>query len=360
VTSWFDARVLDRWRVTAESLAFLRVLFASVALLVGFPDWRWTTDLPHALWAPPLGPMRLLPAAPPAPALLLVQVMYGVALMALLVGCRTFAASWGVALLGTFGSGVVYSSGNYEHGWLPFFMAAVMSFSGWGSAWSVDAARGRAPGVQPWPVAFLAWGLGLSMLSAAIPKLEAGWLHLGTHAVRGHLVDEYVVNHRRDLLAGQAMSITSGPLWEVLDYLTIVLEGGFVLAVLTVRGTRVFAAGAALFHLVVMLVMDIAFLSNTLVYASFVDWTPVARRLHVSGAWLRHRLVPAGVLLAGVGWAALSAQTGPPLVALVGLVTDRANLLVHLALLTVSGAVALTYLAREGWAVGRAALPARA
>jgi hypothetical protein len=301
--------------------------------------------------------MRLLPEAPSVAILFVLQAAEAVALAALLVGWRTRVASWAVALVGTVGSGIIYSSGNLDHGFLPILMAALMSFSGWGAAWSVDAARGRTVEVAAWPIALLAWCLGLAMLGAAWPKVQAGWLRLDTHAARGHLVEEYVVNHRRQLLAGQAMRVSDGRLWEVLDYLTVLLEGGFVVAVLWVRSTRVFVAAAAVFHLAIILMMNISFVSNMVVYAAFVDWTWLAARVRVPHRWsavAAQPLVPMAVVAVGAGVAVLSDRAGPPLVALVGLVSDRSLLLVHTALILAGAAVAAVFLAREfgrlaGW-----------
>jgi len=363
MTAWFDEHVLDRWTVTAKGLALLRVLYASVALLTSLPDWRWAGRLPHAVWAPPLGLLRVVPGAPPVAVITVLQDALAVALVALLVGWRTRIASWTVAVVGTVGSGIIYSSGNLDHGFLPVLMAALMSFSGWGAAWSVDAARGRITEVAAWPITMLAWCLGLAMLGAAWPKVDAGWLRVGTHAARGHLVEEYVVNHRQQLLADQAMRLSSGRLWELLDYLTVVLEGGFVLAVLWVRSTRVFVAAAAVFHLAIILMMNISFVSNLVVYAAFVDWTWLASRVRVP-AWSRavaaRPVIPGVVVVAGIGAAVLSDRAGPPLVALVGLFTDRSLLLVHTALIVAGATVAIVFLARECGTLARSLLvPAR-
>ena len=353
VVERFDSWAFRGWPVSADSLAMVRILYAGLSLVVGTPRWVWAGQLPHAFWNPEPGPLRLL-AGPPGPGLLLIlQLLFVVALVALLFGWRTPIVSVAVTAIGAVGFGITYAMGNYDHSFVGVLTPAVLARSGWGARWSVDAAHGRIADVESWPVRMLAWLLGLAMLTSAYPKVRAGWLDIHTHAVLGQLASQYFVHGRRALLATQAIHLHAGAFWEVFDDLTILVEGGFVIAVLSVAGTRLWVAMAAVFHAGILLMINIAFSANLLIYIAFVDWSVVTRRLRRLGrptAYARfaaHRFAGAGVLAVGVAYALFCAKVGAALPALLSLFSDRADFLAQIPLVLAGGAVGLWYLLRQ-------------
>ena len=105
--------------------------------------------------------------------------------------------------------------------------------------------------------------------------------------------------------------------WKLLDYSTLVIEGGFLVAWFSLRLFRITCALACLFHVGVWLAMDIAFTQNVVAYAAFVNWRRVGEAVGAD-AWLE-RLDRAStrvrlwhLVLAAVPVAALFERFGNP------------------------------------------------
>ena len=360
VVDRFDEWAFRGWPVTADGLAVVRIAYAGLSLVIGTPRWTWAGRLPDAVWNPEPGPLRLLPGPPGVVAMLVLQLLFVTALVALLVGWRTPVASVAVTVTGAIGFGITYALGNYDHSFIGVLTPAVLAPSGWGARWSIDAAHGRVPEVQGWPVRLLAWLLGLAMLTSAYPKVRAGWLNPHTHAVLGQLASQYFVHGRRALLATQSVHLHAGAFWEVFDDLTILVEGGFVIAVLTVAGTRLWAAMAAVFHAAILLMINIPFSANLLIYVAFVDWSGVTRRLHRArrpaglARLAAHRFAGVGVAGIGIAYAAFCARFDAVLPALLSLLSHRADFLAQIPLLLAGGLVGIWYLLRRPLLAGAA------
>jgi len=315
----FDAWVRSG-DLTLLGLARFRILFAVVTLLT-LPDVTRVAAYPDAWFAPPLGPLRVLPAWPPEPVLVLVQVLWVFALVALALGWRTTAASVSATVLSVAAYGLLYSTGKIDHNILAVLLPLVLAWSRWGERLSLDALRRSAsappdptaPAPAP-PLRYLALLVGLAFFSAAVPKVVAGWLDPSSQAVQYDLYAEYYTHGRTELLAPVAIGLHSPLLWETADWATVVLEGGLLLAVLSWRAWRTGLAITTLFHLGVYLAMNISFSWNVLVYAAFVPWDQVrlptlARRAPAAlGRWWGG-VVAVAVALA---WTGVLALAGDP------------------------------------------------
>lgn len=279
--SRFD-RWVDSGPFTARDLAIYRILFA-VLILVRVPRFRIIDAYPDSLYHPPPGPFLLLTGFPPAGTMVGIEIALSVVLVALALGYRTTMASIAATLLLLYGYGTFYSLGKIDHNIFLVILPGVLLFARWGDALSIDSvlARRRAAGLRrapvttipQWPLRLLAVLIGLGFLTAAIPKIFYGWLDPRTQAVRGVLQKEYYVNGRTDLLAPYALDMSSRFLWELGDIFAVAIEVAFIVCVIRWRAFRVVIAAAALFHLGVLLTMNIFFVSNVLVYGAFVSWS---------------------------------------------------------------------------------------
>lgn len=345
----FDAWVA-RGDATALGLGIYRILFAALALILVRPPTEWAETYPDALYDPPFGPFRLWDGFPPPAVLDGIGAALYAALALLLVGWRTRATSWAVAVLFVALHGPVYSLGKIDHSILVALVPAVLSFAGWGDRVSVDAARGRVHGIAQWPLRFLALLTGLAFFTAGWAKLDAGWLAPGTHAVQGTLFRQYHVHGRDEWLADWFLGVGSPLFWEPMDVSTVLLECGIVLCVLWWPAWRLALAVAALFHLGVFLMLNIAFAGNLLVYGAFVAWDrlPLPRPRVAPGGRAPALLPP---LAAGAGVAAWFAAAP--------LAPARATAGELVVLAAGAGAAAwLVSLARRGFARPRRAQPA--
>jgi hypothetical protein len=336
VDRWiFDSHALDR-----ESLAIYRVLYASFVIVFALPCPTWTSRLPPEVFDPPKGMMRLLDGFPPAPAIRLASFALCCALVALLVGWRTRLASIVVCVL-LFGlAGLDYCFGIVHHTrHMMMLTPLALAFSAWGSALAVDAAhRARPPAPLPaWPLAWLALLLGLYFWSGGWPKVEADWLDPSLQAVR------YQLGLRSSLPLDRLPDVV----WEAMDVIIVVFECGFVLATLSLRGTRIACCMAVLFHVTNLTLLGIDFQEQLVVYGAFVPWSRVplvagaVRRAAARAAPLRRA---PGVAVLGLGFVVfvLNEWVGSPLST-----SEPWPRAARFAYWTVPAAVAIWHLARE-------------
>lgn len=275
---------LDRWLANEyatdpAALSLFRIAFGFYLLVFAVPDWlraaAWLAELPSPLIYPPPGPFLLLDSFPPTVVVWSTAALMVVASVGVLLGAYTRASSLVLGMTIIVLDGILFSLGKIDHGRILLFITPlVLAFSPWGEQMSVDAGRlpPRPNGRERtgFSLALLALFVGFAMFSAAPPKVVGGWLDTSTQAAYGHLFENFHINGRRDLLARLALSSRSTLFWEIQDWVTVVFEAGFLLAVARRRVFKLFCAAAVLFHLGVLLVLNISFVHQLIVYAAFL------------------------------------------------------------------------------------------
>ena len=127
------------------------------------------------------------------------------------------------------------------------------------------------------------------MSTAGWPKLQAGWLDPSTAAVHGFVTNVLVAFDRHGLLVETAANAPFNPALEALDWATIAMECGLIFVVLSVRRFRWLLAVAAVFHLAVLLTMQINFATNIVLYALLVPTAALAAQAQHAAAFGRLR-----------------------------------------------------------------------
>jgi hypothetical protein len=329
------ARRVDHWMfeafaLTPRSLGVSRVLIGIYLVLYRAPDLPWIDSLPDSFFRPPPGPMQLVRGIPSSGVMTGLSVVLAIATVALLTGYHTRLASCATGVLLFAVDGFTYSFGHVHHsGTYLAAILVIMSASNWGAAYSVDALR-RREGVEPvtqaWPVALAALLLGFLMLTSALPKLASGWLDPSVLAARAHVVHYRFVAPHDGLLGALPLELTNGLVWKPIDYLVLLFELGFVVAIASPRWTRLFCAAAVVFHFAVFLAFGIAFTRNVVAYSIFFEWSRLIDHLHVRQAaeetattHLRESLtrirawIGPAVLLAGAALYLLTENVGAPI-----------------------------------------------
>jgi hypothetical protein len=284
-------RAFDKWVLrgpfTAEDVGAYRVVFGLTALLL-LPNAQFLAAYPASFFDPPPGPFQLFSALPPMFVLVALELALAFSLAFLVMGIATRYASIvaGVLLIVIFG--FTYSFGKIDHTIFLPLVALLVVWTGWGSRYSIDglsSPRVDKP-VAQWPLRLLAVLIGVGFATAAIPKFLGGWLRPGTQATQGHYWYELLIDERTVGFAPLFGQIHTPVFWEPLDWLTILLEGGLIIAAVSWRSFRIMIAFAAVFHLGVLVMMNILFTTNVIAYAAFVPWG-------VAIAWMRKRGVRA-------------------------------------------------------------------
>lgn len=318
LTRAVDGWIFDAFRPGTRDLPLFRILYAAVLLLCFTPGLRWIGGFPDSFYDPPPGPMLLFGGFPPPAAFTLLHFATVFSALCLLVGYRTRVASLATGVLLMAGNGWLYSFGKINHDILLIVPPLVLSASGWGRRYSLDAARrDTSAGDDPaWPLALLALLVGLGMFSSGFQKLASGWLDPSVPATLGHLIYNHYIVEQHTVLSAYLLSAGLSPLvWKGLDYATVALELGFVAAALRPGWMRMACALACLFHLGVYLMMDIVFTPSIMAYGAFVGWSallPEGVRRGLAGRTRGWTPRPATVLAAGVLLAAGYAWAGDP------------------------------------------------
>ena len=261
-----------------QDIAVFRIVFGAYVLLTLF-DVGQVSSSPAAEFHPPLGPMRLFSEVPPHAALEALELATSILAALLVLGLWTRAVSFLLALALMTGFGLTYSFGKIDHTIVLVLVPAIMAFSAWGTALTIGTDRDHpdpeadSSAIAQWPMRLLAMTIALAFVPAGSAKLRSGWLDIHNHATEGHFIRGYVSNGRDDWLGPLFIRLHEGPVWELLDWLTVALELGLVLAVLTWRSFRIGVAVAAIFHLGVLLMMNITFHANVIGYGAFVRWS---------------------------------------------------------------------------------------
>ncbi|MGJ6124593.1 hypothetical protein QN239_18675 [Mycolicibacterium sp. Y3] len=318
------AERFDRWvetgPFTSADLGIYRIVYALCALFTA-PDITWLGRQPDFLFHAPPGPLRLLSGFPSPTALLALEVLRSAALILLGLGLWTKFASIFTWLMLSITYGLTYCMGNIDHNILVVIAPLVLVFAHWGDRFSLDALRCRREPLpqRQWPLRLLAILVGWAWFAAAATKLLTGWLSLSSEAARGYFVIKYLTVGRQVGLSDWVAVHDSRVAWELLDWVTVIFEFSILLAVPWWRAFRITLAIATIFHLSVLLIMNIDFNAAVVAYGAFVSWTAVARRTGATrlfaSAWARElgrvlgsgrRAYPvlalAGVTVGAVAW----------------------------------------------------------
>jgi uncharacterized membrane protein YphA (DoxX/SURF4 family) len=273
---------IDAWcrqgDLRLDDIAWFRVIY-SAGLLLTLQPLSALSSHPAEEFDPPPGPIMLFGALPSHAMLEGLEIVTAILAGFLLLGLHTRTVSVLLALALMTGFGLTYSFGKIDHTIVLVLVPAMMVFSRWGGTLSLDAgSKPRDPergDVAQWPMRLLAVMIALSFVTAGWAKFRSGWLDLDTHAVQGHFARGFFVQSRDGWLAPEVIDLHLGGLWEVADWLTVGLELGLVLTVVSWRWFRLALAVTTLFHLGILLVINIAFSWNLLGYAAFYRWASV-------------------------------------------------------------------------------------
>ena len=293
-----DAWIADEYRLPTGALGAFRILYAGYILfVVGAPEFRWIARHPALFFDPPaFSVANLFHDFPGYYFFLVVDMLVVVLLVFLLFGFRTRLTSILLATVMLIGFSFYHSFGKINHDTLLMVITPLlMAFSGWGNHYSVNRPSGRDTSASEtyWPVATLALILGFAMFSAGVPKLvedgslRNGWLSWSTQAVKG-----YAIMYQHDDLAGNYLApifleYAGDFLWETLDWVAVVFEIGFLLAVVRRPWFRFFVLVAVLFHFMNGLLLSISFVNNIALYLLFIYWPPVLAWFEIPPVFVR-------------------------------------------------------------------------
>ncbi|SIS09860.1 hypothetical protein [Microbacterium sp. RURRCA19A] len=279
-------RVVVGYAPTARPFAVVRIVFAIKVMLFS-GDLLWIGQVPAQFFVPPPGPFSLITEQPSVEALVALTVVRTVVAVWLLVGWKTLWASAATTLILLVAAGLSYSFGKVDHFILFDLAPLAFGLAGWGAAWSLDARR-REHTTRGYPMFLFATVVGFAMLTAALPKIRAGWLDPSREATRYFVARDEVAGPLPGPWGEFALTIDVALFWKLLDWATIFAEGWLIFVILLPRVFRLGLALVVLFHIGVFVLMGIDFFDNLYAYAGFFC-VPVARWFPDPRALIRRR-----------------------------------------------------------------------
>ena len=295
------ARWNDYWfrPVPALDLGFFRVLVASFhtfvllfphALLMYPPytSFEALAAYPAETYHPPLVlKLLMLPfGGDGRPSVELLTIVYRAAIVfGLLATIGLFARTSCLllALTSLFLVAHQFSYGEHHHVEAVTLIALVLlSVSRSGDSLSVDAwrkSRRTDPGSYAWPLLSVQWLLAMAYLSSASCKLGGG----GLAWLNGTTLQYYVLQDALawDLDAGRWLADRHG-LCVALSWITLLTEALFFLVLIRPRAAFVFVPLAAAMHLGIFVTMRAPFFYYLPLFAAFVPWSRLLRRVSVA------------------------------------------------------------------------------
>ncbi len=275
----FENWIHDTWIISPGGAGLLRIVTALYILFFlipgnGLDHYKYLSELPDQFFMPPPGPMALFQGFPPLLFFQTLLTLLVISLILLTIGYRTKMVSILSGILILLLQGFIYSVGKVNHEILTGIFPILMAFTNWGAAYSVDSCRQNSTDqtAESWPLTLLALLIGFMMFTAGVPKILGGWLDPSTQAVQGHLFNQYFLRGRDALLATRLVHLDQPLFWEFLDWATILFEIGFLAAVWKRSWFRVFLIFAVFFHYSTMLILNIPFIQNLMLYAAFLNW----------------------------------------------------------------------------------------
>jgi hypothetical protein len=270
-----DHWIFDAFRTRLQDVAIFRILLASAILIAGIPHGLWLRHLSTAFYSPSLSFAAFFSAFPSPGIMVALNLAAVVSATALLLGYHTRTASLLTTPLLVVIRSFTYASGKIDHDSLVVLAPLILAGSGWGACYSIDSRRRTVPddAATGWSLALYALIISLSIGTAGLIKLRAGWMDPSILATYGQTVTNTYSAGRETWLSHQLLQTQSFVLWKPLDWYTVLFECGFLAVSWHRTAFRVMCAVACCFHLGVGLMMDIWFWTNITAYGAFIPWS---------------------------------------------------------------------------------------
>lgn len=297
--NWFVRlnQAVDRWLTAPEAnaagrMGLYRILYALFYLTylpaLHTPQLAY---IPAGEWRPVLS-LLWLEATPPLAVMQAVQVGLVLGLGLLLVGWQVRGATLLVLLTGLFIVSVRFSFGKVDHAntFLMVYIPAMMLFYNWGRTYSLDALLRQRRGLSVpdvnesswqygWPIKVVLWLLCILFGTGGLLKLMDAWLV--DFEMIPKLMFGYNIQPQPNPL--NPLIATTPLLYLPLHFMALGFETLFPMAVINHTWRRFFVSSAILFHLFILLFMQINFAAMVITYAIFINWQWVYARMGQPG-----------------------------------------------------------------------------
>jgi hypothetical protein len=265
-------RIEDTCSNDARSLGLFRIFWGAYVLLFYAPYSAWTSQVPQSFYSPPvLSPAFLFPGFPPYGVMLAMDLVRIWLVVLITIGIRTRVCTIVLCLLTFISLNFVYSFGMVVHDILVWVVALCLAFTDWGVPYALVPDRRVNPKVAARALATAGVLIAFGMFtSGAVKALH--WINFdfSTSGFANWFYRPYFTLDRTFLLAPIVLKIPPES-FKILDYIAVVFEVSAFFFLFAGRiGWRIWLLIAAIFHLANLLLLNIDFYFQALVYLPFV------------------------------------------------------------------------------------------
>ncbi|MEP6582918.1 MAG: hypothetical protein ABJA90_01575 [Ginsengibacter sp.] len=280
-------KILDRisfssYFISPKNLSVYRIIYCLLILTFsGLRSYAWIgNDFDYLFDPPKISIANIFNDFPGNNFFIVLTILNVILFFLMFCGLWTKYTSILFSLTCILGANFIYSFGKIDHNILVLITPLIGGLAGWGNYYSIDERRNRSK-IELTPrnreyisflIAVFALFIGFSFFSAGIVKVYKGWWHINVQAIKYHLYLNYYYLGRDKYLAGYFLRFNSVAFWKFLDYFIIFFELGFLVSVFNRKVFQYFLVSAVVFHFIVLLIYNINFSGNLLVYLLFIDW----------------------------------------------------------------------------------------
>ena len=294
IDSWnnrFWASAVKSSYLNVESLSAFRIIVGLFILFIYHPTFSWITVVPDVLFNPPVFSTAFLFSGFPGIAFFAVIDFIRVASsICLTLGVKSRISGIIYVLASVLALNFQYSFGKIDHNILIYAMIACMSFSGWGSKLAIVPDKEASTQLRAKTLSLYALLVCFAFFTAGYLK-GLNWVNLDTTkaGTANWFYNGFFDLHRNKFLAPYFLNLPF-VLFKVMDCIAVAFEvTGVIFLVYSRKAWKLWLVTAALFHVVNMLMLNISFLPNVMVYSVFINYSGLYRK--IAGVFNNNRTV---------------------------------------------------------------------
>lgn len=259
--------VFNSFPVSREFINAYRVFYCLFLLILDpVIDFNWIATLPNSIYSPPISLLSFTENLPPLWFFKCLTYCANFTLFTLLFGIKIRTSSIVFTCCMLLGKNYESSFGKIGHDAIIYLIPLILSLIDWHKQENKEEEN-----TPSWPLTLLCVLFGFSMFTAVFPKFITGWLNPSSKITYNYIQQYYYVYQWKGLLTEHFLTIQSHVFWKLVDYTTLTFELLVFTAIFNKRIFRYSLIACLFFHLNVILLLDINFLENIVLYALFIN-----------------------------------------------------------------------------------------
>jgi len=245
------------------------------------PTFGWIGVVPQSFFDPPLlSPASLFNGFLNKEIYIIIDIVLLLCTICIILGIKAKFSTLLFCILSVFAASFQYSFGKIDHFILIYASLFILSFSGWGSNLALLPDKGEKNDAVSKATSVIAVIICFAFFTAGQAKAthwinfnfdETGtgaWYYHGYYELGNHYLIAPYLRHQ--------------PFWffKIMDFSAVVFELSAMLFLFySYKSWRLYLLIAIVFHLIILLTLNISFISECAVYLVFVDYSALHPRI---------------------------------------------------------------------------------